>query len=251
MIICSQKMSSLEDAELKITTTEFGYIVEQPGTDYRFEFDVRLVTDRPDMMFLNRDSWGKPAFTWLSETANCRDGYTSSRIRKRIMFDTNRCFAVIAIDASGQFHIYAMRRTFFVNNDEVVEVGYELGEGLHPGMSSSEIVAHYVPSMSRFAEHCRAKQLANGRISETDSLAALECQVDLLTKALSSVVASLPAESRPMWWSDVESALTPFSTCKADADVPAALAVALEQKEKVRTIQAEYYSKLAEIYGNV
>ena len=248
MILCPKKDNSV-DARVRISKTEFGFVVEADD-NYRFEFDSRLVKTVPDMMFLNRDIFGNPAFTWLSETASCRDGYLSSRIRKRIFNDTSMCVAVIAIDQDHVPHIYAMEAASFNDDLEYIEVGYFMDqEGAAFGRSSSEVMGHHIPSLSAFVKHCREKQLVVGKISETDSLMALETQVDLLTKALATVIARTPG-ARPDWWDEFELAMMPHSSIPATpAGVTKMIGDAKDHKEKIRAIQAEYFAKVSEIYA--
>lgn len=256
MIICT-KQTNIDEAEVVLTKTKFGYLVKTKY-GFEFEFDSRLVDNAPDIMFLNKDQFGKPAFTWFSESTNTRDGYLSSRIRKRIQDPMSMCVAIIGIDEFGESHAFAFGNTHITNEEErdpskCVEVGMSFLEGdLAYGKSSSEVMAECVPSMSKYVKRMREKQLAIGKISETDSLAALEAQVDMLTHGLSVVMALVPEESQPSWWGEFKKTVFPISSVDNETEdgVRAAFDTISKQKAFIRSVQQQYYSKVKSIYAD-
>lgn len=251
MIICTKK-SVIEDAEVTVEKTTYGYrVTTQAGFD--FEFDSRLIESVPDVMFLNKDAFGNPAFTWFSESANCRDGYLSSRIRKRIYDPMAMCVAVIAIDALNEVHIYTFGKTHIVDDLPCIEVGMSFDpDSLAFGKSSTDVIAEFVPSVTKFIKHQREKQLAIGKISETESLAGLEAQVDLLTKGMEIVMSLVPQESRPAWWEDFKQAVFPIASVDYgnDLSIQSAIDTVRQQKESIRLIQSQYFAKVKAIYDN-
>lgn len=229
----------MSDAKFKISAKPSGFMVEGIDSGFKFEFVTAAVTDRPDIMFLYRDAWGQPAFTWFSEIASNRDGYISSRLRKRSFDPLAPTIAAIGVDESGAAFIYSSELVF--TSDAFQSVPDELVNG----NSMSDVLGEMTPSLSKFAKHCRLKQIALGKISPTDSLAALEAQVDLLTRALTEVIAGMPAESRPGWWPGVELAFGPLTSVDS---VEKAISDAVEQKAKVRQVQKDYFAAVKAVY---
>lgn len=165
--------------------------VKIKGTDFDFTFDAALVSSKPDVMFLNRDTVGQPTFTWLSQVGNSADGYLSSRVAKRIHQDSI-CLALFGVDAEGGIYVYSLRMVHgAVGFDSIVEVGFndpksgkqtDATDVLMSNATSSGTLAHYASaSLKAFIHHMHLKQSTSNKLSTTRALDALERQVDLLT----------------------------------------------------------------------
>lgn len=213
-------------------STEGDQIVLVTSDDKVFCFDPKLVPDRPDMMFLMRDNWGELTFVWMSEVAKAKAGFHGSLVRKGIFSPTN-ALAVFAVTESGQAHALVLTDA---NCDEQFA---SLDGDLHKPLT--EHFADFVPELSGLVRRSRARQQAIARLDEHAAIAALEAQVDLLTKALAALIEQGKA---PDWWAKLTEAVEEQG---AAFDTEAALRRVLEEKTRARQVEVNYRQELKSI----
>lgn len=235
-IFVSQVAASREKAEYVITVLENGFTLT--NGEKSWTFDPALIEFYPDILNLVVDQKGEFRTTWFSETTNNRDGLVAQRTRN-MSFDINGRYAVsVALLPDHTWHVYC-NHSVYVENANAVEVGY---------MKSTDVFVERFPSLAKFVQHGRAKQRALGRINQSDSVAALEIQVDLLVRVVKQLLAANP-ELKPQWWDDYVAAVSANESTAVYADEAAAIASIAEEKSRVRAVQAEYFARLAEIYA--
>lgn len=230
-----------DSIEVVLTETPAGIRIEHKSTGAVFEFDNALPEFRPDILNLIIDQENKIARNWFSEVSNNRDGLVSQRTRN-MCFDLNaRYVASIAVLADGSFSVYSNHRVKVVASVEPVVVGYK---------KSTDVFLEHEPSLVKFIQHGRAKQRALARINQSDSTAALELQVDMLTRVVRSLVEAAPS-LKPAWWDAYIAGVQAQESTAVFQNESAVVASIVEEKERVRQIQAQYFAELAEIYGAV
>jgi len=235
-VFVSEIASSREEAEFVITMNANGFTLTKGEKSWTF--DPTLVEFFPDILNLIENQKGEFHTTWFSEVTNNRDGLAAQRTRN-MSFDFNARYAVsVALLPDETWHVYC-NHVVYVENAEAVVVGY---------MKSTDVFVERFPSLVKFVQHGRAKQKALGRINQSDSVAALEIQVDLLTRVVSDLVLANPT-LKPLWWDDYVAAVAQNEATQVYDSDGAAIASILAEKSRARAIQAEYFARLAEIYA--
>lgn len=222
------------------------------GDAFSFTFDPAQVRDRPDVMFLNKNTLGQPAFTWLSQTGDSGDGYWSSRIAKRI--HTNSvCLILLAVDANGEVFAYSLRAVRQAPGfDKVEEVGfynpidgksYQANEALLSNATSSGTLAHYAsPSLKAFIQEMHNRQVTMAKLSTVRSLDAIERQLDLMTELALSL-----AEKAGVDVEDLKPILDHSRSSNRNKSIESVIAL----KKATRKVQEDHSEKVKQIYADI
>lgn len=259
MLICP---ISLTAEQAQIHTGEMLRVVKAPSgavtvtlvnSMFEFTFDPALVTQRPDVMFLNKNTVGGPAFTWLSQTGDSADGYLSSRTAKRIHADSV-CLALFGVDAQGEVFVYALRGVLEHEGfASVVEVGFNdpkaekrssnVTDVLLNNPTSSGTLAHYASaSLKAFIQHMHLKQVTLAKLSTARSLDTLERQVDLLTHVVLELAAAAGVSTHGL-------AQVLNAASAAPAEAQKSISRVLAYKTHVRNVAQAHGEKVKELYS--
>lgn len=229
----------IEAAEDSISVIEatHGWVLSGRINDgpWSFEFDSTLVSNKPDMAFLVINRLGSPKLVWASEVYN--DRVAHAHVMSRVNVSAIEPVAVFAVEASGDAHCFVSSSNVYVGNlDCVIDTS---------GRTQSEVIGALVPSLQSYLRKLLAKRALLGQLSTTDSLAALEAQLDLLTSVVSSLTLRLPEEERPA----LAALLTGITDQAGTATLHSEDKLLQEiegHKLKVRVLQREYFAQRGE-----
>lgn len=239
IFIRGKEVSSAEEAALIVSQTENGFIVRTNGLDDVFEFDKTKLEFYPDIAYLCRDIWGKPALFWQSEIGHTRDGYSSICLRKKVnMANLQSAYAMFAVGDDGIPHVLLYGSVFVESSKTKITLIDENG-----AETGCDIFERLVPGIGRFMAYSRAKVQALSRFNSVDAIAAMEWQMDLMTSALKTLVAELPADKRPAWWGDFETAVLGNASFNRFGEA-SVIPKITEEKVKARSVQNDFYNKL-------
>ncbi len=205
-------------------------------TPWEFTFDTSLVTDRPDIAFLVTSRMGKPELVWTSEIFN--DRVSHAHVMGRINVSSVTPIAVFAIDENGETHCFVSNPQAHVGELEcVIDESPE---------TQSEILIKHIPSFANYFQKLQAKSKLLAGVRTTDSLAALEAQLDMLTTLVGDLIERLADGEKPAFalqLMDINKRVGAASVHPVEkllADLEA-------HKTKIRALQSKYFEMRDEV----
>lgn len=178
MLICYMLAGERTAPEniVHIEKTAYGWKVEKAGKV--LDFDVRKLEFQPDMANLF-EGYHELFIDWSSGNSCDKAGFFSSMFRNRgYNFEH---IGSIYVDAAGESHLFTRFPVECAAGTEPTIIEHDVAKGTR----SEDAFLRCLPESSGFAawnQRHRTKINMLGHISANDSLAALEAQVDLLTK---------------------------------------------------------------------
>ena len=103
-----------------------------------------------------------------------------------------------------------------------------------------EFIKTLDPELRAFVTKSKAKRKLLSGLTPTDSLSALEKQVDLLTMLVLSLARKQPVAEQPAWLDELETVFVDTSSVQEDA-LEKAVASMGEYKAHIRALQEEYF----------
>ena len=210
--------------------------------DYSWVLNEDAVYAKPEILNIVQNQDGELRMNWFSEAVNNRDGFVYQRTRNMCFELDARYQLSIAICGDGSIHLYSNQMAYVIGADDVIEVGYR---------KATEVLSDISPEIQRLVAKGRAKQSALGKIGNTDSIAALEMQLDILCRGLNEVFTTHP-DAMPLWWPSFRDAVTMSESASARyADIESGIELVRSEKERVREVQRKYFEELAYIDANI
>ncbi len=234
MLIARGTVTEAEENSISVIEATNGWRLSGSANDasWSFEFDSTRVTDKPDIAFLVINRLGQPKLVWASEVYN--DRVAHAHVASRVNVSAIEPVAVFAVESNGDAHCFVSGSNVYVGNlDCVIDTS---------GRTQSEVIGAQIPGLGAYSRKLMAKKALLGRVSTTDSLAALEAQLDLLTSVVDFLVTRLPVTERPALASQLAGitnnagVTTLHSEDKLLSDLE-------DHKLKVRTLQRGYFSQ--------
>lgn len=234
MLIARGTVTEPAEDSISVIEVTHGWVLSGRINDgsWSFEFDSTLVADKPDMAFLVINRLGSPKLVWASEVFN--DRVAHAHVMSRVNVSAIEPVAVFAVEATGDSHCFVSSSNVYVGNlDCVIDTS---------GRTQSEVIGALVPGLQSYLRKLIAKRTLLGQLSTTDSLAALEAQLDLLTSVVSSLIVRLPEAERPA----LAALLTGITDQAGTATLHSEDKLLQEiegHKLKVRALQREYFAQ--------
>lgn len=189
MLIVRKNVDEINEETVVVSKVVEGWKLSgMAGTiPWEFTFDTSLVTDRPDIAFLVTSRMGKPELVWTSEIFN--DRVSHAHVMGRVNVSSVAPIAAFAIEEDGEAHCFVSGPQAHVGALEcVVDESWE---------TQSEILIKHIPSFGAYFKKLQAKSSLLAGVRTTDSLAALEAQLDMLTTLVGALIELLPEVERP------------------------------------------------------
>lgn len=234
MLIARGTVTEAAEDSISVIEATHGWVLSGRINDgsWSFKFDSTLVSNKPDMAFLVINRLGSPKLVWASEVFN--DRVAHAHVMSRANVSAIEPVAVFAVEATGDAHCFVSSSNVYVGNlDCVIDTS---------GRTQSEVIGALVPGLQSYLRKLLAKRALLGQLSTTDSLAALEAQLDLLTSVVSSLIARLPEAERPA----LAALLTGITEQAGTATLHSEDKLLQEiegHKLKVRALQREYFAQ--------
>ncbi len=233
MLIVRKNVDEINEETVVVSKVVEGWKLSgMAGTiPWEFTFDTSLVTDRPDIAFLVTSRMGKPGLVWTSEIFN--DRVSHAHVMGRVNVSSVNPIAVFAIDENGETHCFVSNPQAHVGDLEcVVDESPE---------TQSEILIKHIPSFGAYFKKLQAKSKLLAGVRTTDSLAALEAQLDMLTTMVGALIEKLPESEKPAFalqFLDINKRVGTASIHPAEK----MLSDLETHKTKMRALQGEYFA---------
>ncbi len=183
MLITFPVAEADEKDALNIEGLSNGWRISVKGDKpWAFDFDVTSYEGSADIALLAINLFGKPCLVWGKEIFNDRGALSVAVVRNNIQ-SAGSFLAAFAVDPDRRAHCFVMRRAFVGVLDHVTVVG---------DSTFLDVFEKNVPSMRPYIYKVRAKMSLLSELIYADSFAAIEAQLDLLTKVLFEVVKLSP-----------------------------------------------------------
>lgn len=234
MLIARKIVAEATDDSISVSETANGWRLDGPrfGSPWTFEFDSTLVTDKPDVAFLVISRLGIPRLVWASELFNDRVAHAHAMSRANV--STIAPVAAFAVEGDGKAHC-------FVSNSETCVGGLEcvIDES---GKAQSDVLASHIPALADYFRKLNAKRALLGKVSTTDSLGALEAQVDMLTSVVNFLVSKLPQSEQPSVALRLADIMTKAGVTMLHSEEKLLLDLG-SHKSKLRDLQRDYFAQ--------
>lgn len=234
MLIARGTVTEAAEDSISVIEATHGWILSGRANNasWLFEFDCTFVTDKPDIAFLVINRLGQPKLVWGTEVFN--DRVAHAHVASRVNIPAIEPVAVFAVEATGDAHCFVSSSNVYVGNlDCVVDTS---------GRTQSEVIEALVPGLNGYFRKVTAKRTLLGQVSTTDSLTALEAQLDLLTSVVNSLIVRLPEAERPA----LAAVLTGITEQAGTATLHSEDKLLREievHKLKMRALQREYFAQ--------
>lgn len=236
MLIVRKKSASDENTRCRVRPIATGWRIEllelgAPDSAFTFEFDLTQVYLTPDIAYLIKDGLGKPALIWGSDIYNDRVACAHALFRANVPAMTG-VIAAFAVESADTVHCFV--------SSAPVDVGDEPCVVDDSPLTSSALLRKHLPFVEAFMRQAHAKRrlLANAPIS--DSLSALEKQVDLLSALVVELAAKVP-DSESALAKEIKT-LVEQHGANAGKTTEQAVASIVDFKARLRDLQAEYFA---------
>ena len=243
MLIYNNDNNRFSNDKMKVYKEQDKWIIQyiiQYGTisekKYNFIFDPNIIQFAPDMAHLGLGGYGLFLF-WGSESSGDKCGVTSA-LQRNGMIDMNHI---------GTFFICTDKTTHFctrVGNLEYDEsVGEVINASLYEGSRKiGDVLSEHIPEAKAYVQRHHAKRKLLGHINTNDSLAMLEAQLDLLTKAyLSRFADSLSEDEKSLGNAIQGNAVTDLHSAEKINNT------IMRQKAHIRDEQRIYFANRGDI----
>jgi len=236
MLIIRKQSTSDESARCRVRPIPTGWRIELLGLEaldrpFTFEFDLKQVYLVPDIAYLIKDGIGQPALVWGSDIYNDRVACAHALFRANVPEMTG-VIAAFAVESADIVHCLVSRAP--------VDVGDKPCVVDDSPVTSSALLSKHLPFVEAFMRRAHAKRrlLANAPIS--DSLSALEKQVDLLSALVVEIAAKVPGSESALA-TEIKT-LVEQNGANAGKTTEQAVASIVDFKARLRNLQAEYFA---------
>lgn len=160
-----------------------------------FTFGPNDVISKPDIAVLKINKKNQPYVTWTSVVYNDKVGDSFINVKYPGNTDSP-AVASFFIEEDLTIHCVVYSSAVKVINNNEFEV---VVEEQTKQLFAFDMVGKYPLNLSKFVTKVRSKINLLNQVSVTDSVAALEAQVDFLSLMIIQLMDSIPEENRPAW----------------------------------------------------
>lgn len=235
MLIVRELIDAPSEYSVSVAQTSSGWTLsgglpEKPS--WTFVFSPDQASQSPDVGLLVVGRKGETSLVWLSELSN--DRVAHAHAMGRVNVSSIAPVAAFVVTSTGECHCFVSAAETYAGDLSCV---VDTSAGIQ-----SEVLKTHIPEIVDYFNRVDAKNELLAQVRTTDSLAALEAQVDLLSVLVIDLLAQVPESDHPAWlpaFSDMVSG----QSCVQFKGPDGALLDVLKHKTGMRELQRRYFAR--------